>query len=136
MEAAIKEVAKKAAQVDSSLDTNKVCATMADYDGRPSSREKDLVDIVVFAVTQDIDGTALSLAIDTERRRRKMEPFERFAVPSTWGTGYVKLSKPVEHCADYPTVALAAALASRLIDPALVREVHGKSWSADRIEWL
>ena len=51
---------------------DKVCATMADYDGRPSSREKDLVDIVVFAVTQDIDGTALSLAIDTELHRRKM----------------------------------------------------------------
>ena len=115
---------------------DKVCATMANYDGRPSSREKDLVDIVVFAVTQDIDGTALSLAVDTERHRRKMEPFERFAVPSTWGTGYVKQSKPVPHCADYPTVVLAAELASRLIDPVLVGEVHGKSWSAGQIGWF
>ncbi len=40
---------------------DKVCATMSDYDGRPSSREKDLVDIIVFAVTQDIDGAALNL---------------------------------------------------------------------------
>lgn len=59
---------------------------MAEYDGRPSSREKDFVDIVVFAITQDIDGTALSLAIETERHRRKMEPFEEFLSPSTWST--------------------------------------------------
>jgi hypothetical protein len=31
---------------------DKVCATMADYNGRPSSREKDLVDLVVIAKTQ------------------------------------------------------------------------------------
>ena len=115
---------------------DKVCATMTDYEGRPSSREKDLVDIVVFAVTQDIDGTALSLAIDTERKRRKMKPLERFDVPSTWGIGYVKQSAPVPHCADYRTVALAAELASRLIDPALVGEARGKSWSASQADWL
>lgn len=114
---------------------DKVCATMADYDGRPSSREKDLVDIVVFAVTQDIDGTALSLAIDTELHRRKMEPFERFVVPSAWGTGYVKQSRPVPHCVDYPTVELAAELASRLIDPTLSSEAQGKFWSGDLLEW-
>ena len=114
---------------------DKVCATMADYDGRPSSREKDLVDIVVFAVTQDVNGTALSLAIESERRRRRMEPFERFVVPSTWGTGYMKQSKPVPHCADYSTVELAAELASRLIDPALVDEVQGKLWSAGLMQW-
>ncbi|GAA3599660.1 hypothetical protein GCM10022198_24950 [Klugiella xanthotipulae] len=114
---------------------DKVCATMADYDGRPSSREKDLVDIVVFAVTQDIDGAALSLAIETERHCRGMEPFERFVVPATWGTGYMRQSKPVPHCADYSTVELAAEVASRLIDPALVGEVHGKIWSAGLRRW-
>jgi len=41
---------------------DKVCATMHRYGDRPSSREKDLVDIVVLAVTQDIDGTALTTA--------------------------------------------------------------------------
>lgn len=66
---------------------DKVCATMADYEGRPSSREKDLVDLVVFAVTQDIDGDALTIALDTERRRRQIEPFTEFVVPSAWGQG-------------------------------------------------
>lgn len=114
---------------------DKVCATMDYYDGRPSSREKDLVDIVVFAITQDIDGTALSLAVDTERHRRTMEPFERFVVPSTWGPGYTKQSQPVPYCADYRTVELAAELAARLIDPALTGEANGKVWSAERLQW-
>lgn len=114
---------------------DKVCATMSEYDGRPSSREKDLVDIVVFAVTQHIDGAALSLAIDTERQRRRMEPIERFTVPSTWGSGYAKQSKPIPHCADYRTVELAAGLASRLIDPALSGKTRGKTWSAARLRW-
>lgn len=114
---------------------DKTCATMASYDGRPSSREKDLVDIVIFAVTQDIDGAALSVAINTERLRRKMERFDRFVVPSTWGTGYTNLSRPVPHCADYLTVESAAELASRLIDPALTGEVRDKTWSASTLQW-
>lgn len=114
---------------------DKVCATMSDYNGRPSGREKDLVDIVVFAATENIDGAALCLAINTEHHRRRMKPFERFAVPSTWGSGYAKLSKPVPHCANYRTVELAAQLASQLIDPALSGEANGMTWSADKLRW-
>lgn len=114
---------------------DKVCATMAEYDGRPSSREKDLVDIVIFAVTQDIDGTALNLAINTERNRRKMEPFERFVVPTNWGSGYEKLSRSVPHCSGYQTVGAAAGLAARLIEPALNHESEGKTWSKDLLQW-
>lgn len=68
---------------------DKVCATMHRYGERPSSREKDLIDLVVLAVTHDIDGAALSTAITTEIRRRRMEPFERFVVPAEWGPAYV-----------------------------------------------
>lgn len=44
---------------------DKVCATLHRYSGRPSSCQKDLVDLVVLAVTHDIDGTALTTAIAT-----------------------------------------------------------------------
>lgn len=64
---------------------DKVCATMQLYAGRPSSRAKDLVDLVVLAVTHDIDGTALEVAIRTEALRRGLEPFDRFVVPTGWG---------------------------------------------------
>lgn len=114
---------------------DKVCATMTEYNQRTSSREKDLVDLVVFATTQDIDGTALRVAIMTEARRRQMESFDSFAAPSTWGAGYAKLSKPVPHCADYRTVGLAADLAKRLIDPALSCDADGKTWSHETLSW-
>lgn len=114
---------------------DKVCATMFDYDGRASSREKDLVDLVVFAVTQNIDGAALNLAIDTERQRRGMDPIVQFVVPSVWGNGYKKLAKPIPYCADYRTVDFAATLASQLIDPALSGESRGKTWSATQLAW-
>lgn len=114
---------------------DKVCATMTEYNERASSREKDLVDLIVFATTQDIDGTALRVATVTEARRRQMEPFDRFAVPSSWGAGYAKLSQPVPHCADYRTVDLAAALATRLINPALSGDADGKTWSHESLDW-
>lgn len=98
---------------------DKVCATMTEYNERRSSREKDLVDLVVIATTHDIDGTALRVAILTEAHRRQMKPFASFAVPSAWGAGYAKLSKPVPHCAEYRTVDRAADLTKRLIEPAL-----------------
>ncbi|KQY58962.1 hypothetical protein ASD11_04910 [Aeromicrobium sp. Root495] len=114
---------------------DKVCATMTEYHEKASSREKDLVDLVVFATTQDIDGDDLRTAIATEARRRKMETFDHFAVPTTWGAGYAKLSKPVPYCADYRTVDLAAELVTRLIDPALSRDAAGKTWSHESLSW-
>ncbi|GEP39606.1 hypothetical protein NPS01_32690 [Nocardioides psychrotolerans] len=114
---------------------DKVCATMQTYRDRPSSREKDLVDLVVLAVTQNVDGTALGFAIASEARRRQMEPFEHFTVPSTWGTRYAKLSKSVPYCADYRTVDLARELVTRLIDPALTGEGEDRTWRHDTRSW-
>lgn len=114
---------------------DKVCATMTEYNDRASSREKDLVDLVVFAITQDIDGTALRIAIASEARRRKMEPFDRFVVPSTWGAGYAKLCKSVPYCANYRTVELANTLVTVMIDPALSGDADGKTWSHKAPTW-
>lgn len=115
---------------------DKVCATMTVYNERSSSREKDLVDLVVFATTQDIEGSALAHAIATEARRRQMEPFDRFLIPSTWGTGYVKLSKSVPYCAHYRTVAAASELMGAFIDPAMDGTANERLWSPDDRAWL
>jgi hypothetical protein len=114
---------------------DKVCATMTGYNGRASSREKDLVDLVVFATTQDVEGVALRTAIVTEARRRQMPPFDRFLVPTSWGPGYAKLSRPVRYCVDYPTVSLATALVCRFVDPALAGQAGGLTWSHERLAW-
>lgn len=114
---------------------DKVCATMTAYNDRTSSREKDLVDLVVLATTQKIDGSALAGAICAEAHRRRMT-FDHFTVPATWGVGYAKMSKGIPHCADFRTVDLAGELAKRLIDPALRGDADGKTWSPDTLAWV
>jgi hypothetical protein len=114
---------------------DKVCATMQTYHDRPSSREKVLVDLVVLAVTQNVDGTALGLAISAEARRRLMEPFDHFVVPNDWGRRYSKLAKPVPHCADFRTVDLARELAAQFIDPVLAGTATGRAWSSRHRAW-
>lgn len=95
-----------------------------------------MTDLVVFAVTQDMNGDALSFALETERRRRRMEPLSAFVVPSIWGAGYVKLSRAVPHCSDYRTVAVAADLVSQLIDPALTGQASGRNWAHKELRWV
>jgi Nucleotidyl transferase AbiEii toxin, Type IV TA system len=114
---------------------DKVCATMKTYGDRPSSREKDLVDLVVLAVTQDVDGTALGVAISTEERRRQMEPFDHFVVPNEWGRGYGRLAKSVPYCSDFATAELARDLVTRFIDPALDGTANGETWSCETRTW-
>ncbi len=114
---------------------DKVCATMQRYDDRPSSREKDVVDIVVLAVTQDIDGTALTRAIRTEISRRGMDPIEHFVVPAEWGPAYRKLARRVPHCADVVDIDAAQELASALVDPALEGTAGVLTWRATTRRW-
>ena len=108
---------------------------MQTYHDRPSSREKDLVDLVVLAVTQNVDGTALGLAISTEARRRLMEPFDYFVVPNDWGRRYSKLAKPVPYCADFGSVDLARQLVAQFIDPVLAGSAMGRAWSPRDRAW-
>lgn len=115
---------------------DKVCATMTEYNGRPSSREKDLVDLVVIAATQDLDGAALRIAIATEARRRQMDALTHFVVPSSWRAGYTRLSRSVPYCANSRTIELATALVTGMIDPALSGDADGKTWSHEALAWL
>ncbi|SDT64278.1 nucleotidyl transferase AbiEii/AbiGii toxin family protein [Jiangella sp. DSM 45060] len=114
---------------------DKVCATMTIYGDRPSSREKDLVDLVVLAVTHDVDGTALGVAISAEARRRRMAALDRFVVPKEWGRVYSSLAKSVPYCAEYSTVDLAREVVTRFVGPAMSNAAGGRIWSHRELEW-
>jgi hypothetical protein len=114
---------------------DKVCATMHRYGERPSSREKDLVDLVVLAVTHDIDGTALRAAIAAEMRRRRMDPIERFVIPAGWGRAYSKMARGVPYCTGTEAIDAARDLISALIDPALDGTCEGGTWRHDERSW-
>lgn len=114
---------------------DKVCATMQRYGDRASSREKDLVDIVVLAVTHEIDGTALTRAITTELSRRGMDSIERFIVPTEWGPAYEKLARGVTYCSEVVSINAARDLASALIDPAIDGTAAGLTWRLTTGGW-
>lgn len=114
---------------------DKVCATMQRYNDRPSSREKDLVDIVVLAATHDMDGPALTTAIATEIDRRRMDPFERFTIPVEWGAVYERLARRVPYCHDVLRIDAARGLAATLIDPALDGTAAQLTWRAATRSW-
>lgn len=115
---------------------DKVCATLATYNGNASGREKDLVDLVVLAVTQQINGTELTVAIAAEVARRRLDLGNAFAVPGGWGIGYARQARDVPHCAKYRAVAEAAKLVAELVDPAMGGTARNKTWQPDSRAWI
>lgn len=114
---------------------DKVCATLAEYRGTPSTREKDLVDLVVIAMTEDVSAEALRTAILTEAAMRSLGSIAEFTVPNAWGAVYTTLARSVPHCADFRTVELAAELMRDFVDPVLRNEVAGTTWRHTERAW-
>jgi hypothetical protein len=114
---------------------DKICATHMLYSGSPSTRQKDLVDLVVFARTHDINGFALRTAIETEARRRGLATFNRVELPRTWGSEYSQMAKRVPHCEGFTEIKNARALIENFIEPALRGEVDAQVWMFERLAW-
>lgn len=98
---------------------DKLCATESTYAGKPSSRVRDLVDIVVLARTQTVTLSALRTAITGERLKRGLPPLPAFQPPAEWASLYPKAASATRWSADLG-FAGAVELAGRLLDPALV----------------
>ncbi len=114
---------------------DKICATHMLYSGSPSTRQKDLVDLVVFARTHDVNGLALRKAIETEARRRGLASFSRVELPRTWGREYSQMAKRVPHCEGFTEIKSARALIEDFIEPALRGEVDAQTWMFERLAW-
>jgi hypothetical protein len=115
---------------------DKVCASETTYGtaGNPSTRVKDLVDLVLLARTETIDGTALTAAIAAERRRRQLPDRTTFTPPAAfgrqWQTEAAKGNLP-------PELDLAAAviLVSHFLEPAFTEAVTGQTWHPEHQRW-
>ncbi|MGV1035272.1 MAG: nucleotidyl transferase AbiEii/AbiGii toxin family protein [Microbacteriaceae bacterium] len=115
----------------------KVCATMNRYgNGQTSSREKDLVDIVLLALTESIDATDLRRAIRAEAARRKLEVFNEFLVPPGWGRSYESQASGIPALSQYRRIGLAVELAQAFLNPVLSDDSLIAAWSPDSLRWL
>lgn len=118
---------------------DKLCAMLEEHDGRPSSRTKDLVDVVVYALMVDIDGTALCDRIRTEAGARRMSLPDRFSIPSEWhglhASRFGRLVRQTGLPSEYSDIGRAERLATRLFDPALDRRADGRKWDREDLCW-
>ena len=117
---------------------DKLCATQATYGAagdRPSSRVRDLVDLVVFARSQDIDGDSLTRAVRAEWVHRGLDGDPAFAPPSNWERLYPPLARRVRRCEGLTEYSAAVEFVGGFLRPVLDGSATGSRWSASLGEW-
>jgi hypothetical protein len=102
---------------------------------RPSTRYRDLVDIVLIAQTQTVEASALRTAVESERLHRNHSMPERLKLPDTsWTYGYAAIAQTVAGL-DVPNAADALAIAVSLYRPVFENLVDG-IWDPSRCSGL
>ena len=118
---------------------DKLCALSERHNGRASSRVKDLVDIVIYALTCDIDGNDLQRRVQREIAVRKLEPMGAFSLPEEWDDSqarqYAKLCAQTGIPKQLHNIGEASKLAARLFDCVLTRHCDGLRWSHADLDW-
>ncbi len=102
---------------------------------RPSTRFRDLVDIVLIAQTQTIDAEALRQAVESERRHRNHQLPERLELPDqTWVGGYAAIARTVTGF-DVQNANDALEIAVALYRP-VFDDVTVGTWEPSTMKWI
>lgn len=119
---------------------DKVCALLEHHrrpDGSsgPSTRYRDLADLVTFAHNAPVDARELKAALDSETRRRRLALPERFDVPSDsgWAAGYARVARDASGLEERD-LETALRSAKRFLDPVLVGTADG-CWGPAAMAW-
>lgn len=115
---------------------DKVCATIDEYARRPSSREKDLVDLVVIANTHRIEAGRLRGAIMNEARLRGLTLGLDFPIPAPWGPAYDKAARRIPACGRHRAIADARVLMEVFIGTILAGGAASAQWNPQELAWL
>ena len=117
----------------------KACATMQDYNGHPSSRVKDLVDLATSMINEEIDADKLSGLIAAEYRLRQIEGIARFSIPKNWkntlSSNYTKLAKEAALPNKFLDIEDAEAAISEWLSPIFDGDASGKTWIPKGQRW-
>lgn len=116
--------------------SDKICATMqlVGSTGSPSTRVKDLVDLVLLAQAEQVDATQLRHALTSEMRLRLMPMIQEFAIPADWEPQYSRIRGKL--ATTIPETATAAAeLVATMINPVLSGEILTGTWDPDALLW-
>jgi hypothetical protein len=112
----------------------KLHAYTRSYASGPSSRPKDLVDLVLIALYRRVDAGRLREALEATFAVRDTHPLPAAipAPPRNWGGPYRRLAAEVGITDD---VADAHGTAAALLDPILAADVSEGSWEPAERRW-
>jgi hypothetical protein len=119
---------------------DKICAMLETHgNGTPSSRHRDLVDLLLIITREPFDGGQLHYALHAEIARRqqrtgtiRLDVPRSFAAPAQWAQGYRKDALPLP--AHLHDLGAAQAAASVFIDPLLTSDPPSR-WNPDSHAW-
>lgn len=103
-------------------------------DAQPSSRVKDLVDLVLISELANLDATTLRRAIQVTFSVRGTHPVPEVLPPppTDWSTPFGELAKTVGIRTDLVAGHTAAA---ELLDPILNSRLSNGTWSIEKRQW-
>lgn len=106
----------------------------------PSSRHRDLIDLVLIALKEPIDGQELQAALCSEIRRRRALGIEltlpaKFVLPDqSWESRYRKDAAKLPDLEGHRTVEAATELISAFLNPLLTPTDPGR-WNPHELRW-
>jgi predicted nucleotidyltransferase component of viral defense system len=101
---------------------------------RPSTRPKDLIDILLIEGSAMIDAATLRRALEQTFEERNLQalPAKLPPPPDSWADPYRRLAETVDVESSLPD---AFERAAAFLDPMLAGKVHGQ-WNSQRARWL
>ena len=102
----------------------------------PSTRYRDLADLVIIARQEAVDAEAVEVALRAQAERRKLEVPSEFRPPGdrAWRAGYARVAKDVVGLREKGFDS-AVQTARRFIEPVLLGTARGR-WSHDQQAWI
>ncbi|MGQ0717919.1 MAG: nucleotidyl transferase AbiEii/AbiGii toxin family protein [Pseudonocardiales bacterium] len=103
-------------------------------DAQPSSRTKDLVDLVLISELANLDATSLQRAIQETFTVRGTHPVPEALPPppQDWSAPFGELARTVGIPTD---LAVGFAAAAQLLDPILNGRLPNGTWDFDKRQW-
>ncbi|MFF5986984.1 nucleotidyl transferase AbiEii/AbiGii toxin family protein [Prauserella flavalba] len=121
---------------------DKIAAMYERHRGYPSSRVKDLVDLVLVALRAELDGATTHAALHAEVDRRRAADVDitlppQFEIPerASWASGYQAAVRSTPALTkQYPTLQDCEPLMAELVTPLLGPRAPGR-WNPDEGRW-
>jgi len=117
---------------------DKLCATHSRYgeSRAPSSRVKDLIDLLIVSLTESLDARRLWIAVATEIKRRDLDQIAAFVIPPDWSSRYLVLARPLGLLEEFPNAAVAEERVQAMLNPILDGTVTDGGWESGAGIWM